>query len=92
MSKIKSLEDLINVCRDRWLELADIKHDYLNDKGRGAMDAYRSILWHASFHSNLGSLKDDEDFINLVSIPGKDPEYYKILRMCNRAIEDTLKR
>ena len=51
------------------------------------MEAYRTIYWHCSFHDNLESLSSDEEFMNIINISDKHPEFYKVIRTVNRAIE-----
>lgn len=87
MSKINNLEDLKSVVLDRWSELNEINPTYLSDVGNAAKEAYRTIYWHLSFHDTLDTLSEDEEFLNLVSIPNKHPEFYKVIRVVNRAIE-----
>lgn len=63
----------------------------MNDAGKSAKEAYTSFIWYACFHDTLESLRDDEDFSNLVNIEGKHPEYYRTLRLINRSIEYSIK-
>ncbi len=84
---IKNIEDLIRVCNDKWNELNNIIPEYLNDAGKAALDAYKTIQWHLMFHGSMESLKDDEEFMNIINISGKHPEFYKIVRQVNRVVE-----
>ena len=59
---IKNIEDLIRVCNDKWNELNNISSEYLNDAGKAALEAYKTIQWHLMFHSSMESLKYDEEF------------------------------
>lgn len=83
---INTIEDLKAIAYKRWNELDDIDHKYLNEAGLAAKEAFKCIIWHLAFHDTLESLTSDEEFINLVNIPDKNPEYYKIIRMMNRAL------
>lgn len=90
MSKINNLEDLKSVVLERWSELSNLSSEYLSEAGKSAMEAYRAVYWHCSFHENLKSLNEDEEFTNLFNIPSKHMEYYKVIRKVNRAIERAL--
>ena len=87
MSEINSFSSVKSLVLDRWSEMSNMSPGYLSDKGKAAMEAYRSIYWHMSFHDNFETLVTDEEFNNLINIPGKDPEFYRIIRMLNRKIE-----
>jgi hypothetical protein len=87
---IKNIEELIRVCNDKWNELKNISPEYLNDAGKAALDAYKTIQWHLMFHGSMESLKDDEEFMNIINIPGKHPEFYKVIRRVYRAIEKSV--
>lgn len=86
-NKINNIDDLMNVCIRRYNQLEDISPTYLNEAGLAAKEAYRNTLWYSGFYDTLEDLSTDADFKELVSIPDKHPEYYKVLRMINRAIE-----
>ena len=84
---IKNIAVLLEVCSKKWSQLNDITPEYLSDAGKAAMEAYKTIYWHLSFHNSIESLVEDDEFKNLVDIPGKHPEFYKIVRKVNRAID-----
>lgn len=88
---IKNIEDLIRVCNDKCNELNTISPEYLSDAGKAALEAYKTIQWHLMFHSSMESLKYDEEFMNIINIQGKHPEFYKIVRRVNRVIEKCTK-
>ena len=83
---IKTINDLNKVCYDRWSDLNSIDHNYLSDAGKAAMEAYKAAIWYFAFHDTMNSLSHDSEFMNLVNIEGKHPEYYRILRKINRAV------
>lgn len=85
--KIHDIDTFVNVVRERWHELNEINPEYLSDAGKAAKLAYREVYWLCSFHENLESLRDSEEFQRLVSIPDNHPEYYRVLRKVNRAVE-----
>lgn len=88
MKKIMDILDLKDVVLERWTELEDIPHKYLSEAGIAARESYRAIVWYLSFYDSIEELKKDEELANLVNIPDKHPEYYKIIRMFNRRVED----
>lgn len=88
--KLTSISDLNEIMYRRWSTLDEVDSKYLNDAGIAAKEAYRAVIWHLAFHDSLDSLRSDEEFMNLINISGKDYEYYKILRMVYRALEDAL--
>ena len=83
---INTIEDLKDVAFRRWSTLDDIESKYLNEAGIAAKEAFRCIIWHLAFHDTLESLKSDNEFINLVNIPNKHPEFYSIIKKMNRAL------
>ena len=83
---INTIEDLNTIVSNKWIGLAEIDPDYLSDAGKAAKEAYQSIVWYTSFHDSLDSLVEDEAFANLVNIPDKHPEYYKVLHMINHVL------
>ena len=89
--KVKSIEDLKSVILDRWNQLNELTPDYLSDTGKAAKEAYRAVYWHCSFHDSIKTLSEDEDFMNLVNIPDKNPEFYKLIRRVYRAVEQLAK-
>lgn len=88
--KLKSIEELHGIVYEKWTKLDKVSCTYLSEAGVAAKEAYRAVIWHLAFHDNLASLSSDEEFKNLVCISGKHPEYYKVLRTINRAIENSL--
>lgn len=87
MSKINTIEDLTSVVLEKYNQLDDISESYLSEAGLAAKEAYRNILWYVGFYDSLKELGEDEEFQGLVTISGQHPEYYKVLRMVNRALE-----
>ena len=87
MKKIESFSDFYNVVNDKTSELMNIKPEYLSEAGQAALEAYKGVLWYLGFHETIKSLKEDESFMNLVSVPNKHPEYYRVLRTINRFLE-----
>lgn len=87
-NKIRNVEDLKGILLERWSKLDNIDSKYLSEAGVAAKEAYRAVIWHLAFHDDLASLKSDEEFMNLINISGKHPEYYRVLRMLNRALEN----
>lgn len=81
--KINNIDELNDVVYDRWTKLDEVESKYLSETGMAAKEAYRAIIWHLCFHNSLESLKGDEEFMDLVNIPGKHPEYYNIIRKLN---------
>ena len=91
MYKIKNLEDLVNVLVKKIDQLSEV-HDYLSEAGLAAEEAYKNVCWYAGFHDTIESLSQDEDFKDLVNIPDKHPEYYRLLRIINRVIDRTVNK
>ena len=88
---INTIDDLKKVVSDLWLKFDNIDSEYLSDAGKAAEEAYRNVSWYLCFHETMESLSEDEDFMNIVNISGKHPEYYKVIRRINRAIERIIK-
>lgn len=84
---IHTIEDLENAVSKKWIALAEISPEYLNDAGNAAKEVYQSVIWYISFHDSIDTLVGDKEFAGLINTPGKHPEYYRVLRMINRAIE-----
>lgn len=84
---IHTIDDLENAVSKKWIALAEISPEYLSDAGNAAKEAYQFVIWYISFHESIDTLVEDEEFANLVNIPDKHPEYYKVIRMINRALE-----
>lgn len=84
---IKNIEDLKKVVINKVNELEDINDDYLSEAGKAAREAYRAINWTLSFHDSFASLRECEEFTDLVSTPDKHPEYYKIIKSVNRIVD-----
>lgn len=89
---IKNIEDLKRVCSDKWNELERIIPEYLSDAGKAAKEAYKTALWHLMFHDSMDTLVEDEEFKNIVNIPGKHPEFYRVIRLVNLSVERLTKK
>lgn len=88
--KDMTLSDVVAVLTDRWSQLDDMKTEYLSDAGIAAKEAYRAIIWYTAFHHTLESLMTDSGLQDLLSIPSKHAEYYKVIRGTMRGIEAIL--
>lgn len=87
MKKITNLQELVSVLIKRWSQLDDMNPTYLSEAGQAAKEAYRNVIWYTNFYDTIQDLAEDKEFMNLVSMPNKHPEYYKVLRSVNRVIE-----
>lgn len=85
--KINSLEQLKDVVWKKWSELDIVPIDYLSDKGVAAKEAFRCTIWYLGFYDHITEIKEDDEFMNLINIPDKHPEYYNVLRKVYHAIE-----
>lgn len=88
VTMIKDIQDLQKVVVNYEARLSVIEEEYLSDAGKAALEAYRAIHWYACFAERLTDLITNEDYLNLLEIDGKHPEYYRILRKVNKHIEN----
>ena len=88
---MKNVKDLESILDKEIAKLMDISPAYLNDAGKAALEAYKAANWYCGFYENLRGLLADENFMDLVNISGKHPEYYNVIKKINRAIEKAAK-
>ena len=88
---MKNIKDLESILDKEIAKLMDISPAYLSEAGKAALEAYKAANWYCGFYDTLDGLwSNDQNFRDLVNVSGKHPEYYKVIKMINRAIEKAL--
>lgn len=88
VTRIKDIQDLKSVVSQKVAELSVIEEGYLSETGKAALEAYMAISWYVCFVERLADLITFEDYLNLLDIEDKHPEYYNVLRTVNKYIEN----
>lgn len=87
MRKFESLNELNYVVYGQWKQLDDINEEYLSEAGLAKKEALKAVIWHMAFCETLEDLYTNEEFMDLVNIGGKHPEFYKVLRTVIHSLE-----